>query len=241
MSSPSVRHHQIWMKSRLSWAALSLLAAASALPFMPSTAQAQPGPQALADPPTNVPRTEAMALACGRGAGPGCQAVVLHAIDRARAAEGVGPLRLPADYDNLTTAQQLYVLADIERVSRGLPGLNGLSSQLDALAETGASTNADPVGPAGFSWGSNWAGGEASALLADYDWMYDDGLGSPNLDCRHASSGGCWDHRQNILGNYGAHPSMGAAATMVEGVTSMTELFSSGAGGVLEFSLRGPG
>ncbi len=71
--------------------------------------------------------------------------------------------------------------------------------------------------------------------------MYDDGPGSPNLDCGHRSSSGCWDHRQNILGNYGAHPSMGAAATMVDGVTSMTELFSSGAGGVLEFSLRATG
>jgi hypothetical protein len=241
MSSPSVRHHQIGMKSRLSGAALTFLAAASALPFMPSTAQAQVTREALADPPANVPRTAAMAVACNRGTGDGCQAVVLQAINRARAAEGLGPLELPGDYAGLTTAQQLFVLADIERQSRGLPGFNGMSSQLDSLAETGASSNADPVGPTGFSWGSNWAGGEASALLADYDWMYDDGPGSPNLDCGHRSANGCWDHRQNILGNYGAHPSMGAAATTVGGVTSMTELFSSGAGGVLEFSLRRPG
>lgn len=240
MSSPAARRHHIWMKSRLSGAALTFLAAASSLPLMPSTAQAQPAREALADPPANVPRTEAMALACGHGTGEGCQAVVLGAIDRARAAEGLGPLEIPADYASLTTAQQLFVLADMERVSRGLPALSGLSSQLDSLAEEAASSNADPIGPTGFSWGSNWAGGEASALLADYDWMYDDGPGSPNLDCGHISSNGCWDHRQNILGNYGAHPSMGAAATMVDGVTSMTELFSSGAGGVLEFSLRAP-
>ena len=239
MSSPAVRHHHIGMKRRLSWAALTLLAAAGALPLTATTAEAQTS-EALADPSANVPRTQAMALACAHNASGECQGVVLHAIDRARAEEGIGPLELPADYTSLTTAQQLFVLADIERMNRGLPGLRGLSSQLDTRAETAASNNADPIGPAGFSWGSNWAGGEASALLADYDWMYDDGPGSPNLDCGHRSSSGCWDHRQNILGNYGTHPTMGAAKAMVDGVTSMTELFSSGSGGVLEFSLRAP-
>ncbi len=240
MSSPSARHHHIWMKSRQSGAVLTFLAAVTGGPLVASTAQAQSGREGLADPPANVPRTPAMALACDHGAGEACQVVVLNAIDRARAAEGVGPLQLPADYPGLTTAQQLFVLADIERVDRGLPGLRGLSSQLDALAETGASANTDPTGPAGSSWGSNWAGGEASALLADYDWMYDDGPGSPNLECGHGSSSGCWAHRHNILGNYGSHPSMGAASTMVDGVTSMTELFSSGASGVLEFALGAP-
>jgi hypothetical protein len=239
MSSPAARHHQIRMKSRLSGAALTFLAAAGVLPAMAATAQAQTR-EALADPPANVPRTQAMTQACAHNAGEQCQGVVLHAIDRARAAEGVGPLALPADYASLTTAQQLFVLADIERMNRGLPGLSGLSSQLDTRAQSAASTNTDPIGPAGFSWGSNWAGGESSALLADYDWMYDDGPGSPNLDCGHGSSSGCWDHRQNILGNYGTHPTMGAAYTTVDGVTSMTEIFSSGSGGVLEFSLRGP-
>ncbi len=238
MSSPSARHHTIWMNSRLSGAALTFLAAASALPLAASAAQAQPHREALADPPANVPRTQAMSLACRNVSGGGCQTAVLHAIDRARAGEGVGPLQLPGDYAGLTTAQQLFVLADVERVSRGLPGFTGLSSSLDGLAATGASTDSDPVGPTGFSWGSNWAGGEASALLADYDWMYDDGLGSPNLDCSRTSSNGCWDHRQNILGDYGSRPAMGAASTKVDGVTSMTEVFSSGRAGVLEFTLR---
>jgi hypothetical protein len=233
------------MKSRLSGAALTFLAAAGAMPLMAfaplmaSSAQAQTR-EALTDPPANVPRTPAMALACDRNAGVACQGVVLHAIDRARAAEGIGPLNLPADYAGLTTAQQLFVLADMERMNRGLPGLSGLSSQLDTRAQSAASTNADPIGPPGFSWGSNWAGGESSALLADYDWMYDDGPGSPNLDCGHGTSSGCWDHRQNILGNYGHHPTMGAAYAMVDGVSSMTEIFSSGSRGVLQFSLRAP-
>jgi len=240
MSSSPARRHHVWTKSRLAGAAVTFSAVLGALPLAASTAQAQPG-RALADPPANVPRTEAMTAACQDGDGPDCQTAVLHAIDRARAAEGLGPLGLPADYAGLTVAQQLFVLADEERVDRGLPAFTGLSSQLDSLAALGASTDSDPTGPSGASWGSNWAGGEASALLADYDWMYDDGPGSPNLDCVHPSSDGCWDHRQNILGDYGVHPSMGAAATMVGGVTSMTELFSSGSRGVLEFTLRGPG
>jgi hypothetical protein len=127
----------------------------------------------------------------------------------------------------LSIPGQLLVLADLERLSRSLPGFVGLSHQLDDLAEGGALTNSDPDGLPGTSWGSNWAGGEASVLLADYDWMYDDGPGSPNLDCARPSSIGCWAHRRNILGDYGPRPSMGAAEARVDGVTSMTQLFSS--------------
>jgi hypothetical protein len=169
-----------------------------------------------------------MDAACSGAASAGrCQVVVIGAIDHARQAEGVGPLVLPARYDSLTTPRQLLVLADLERISRGLPGFVGLSHQLDELAKAGALTKSDPDGLPGTSWGSNWAGGEASALLADYDWMYDDGAGSPNLLCAHPSSAGCWAHRRNILGDYGSRPSMGAAEAVVGGVTSMTELFSS--------------
>jgi hypothetical protein len=156
-----------------------------------------------------------------------CQEVVIKAIDHARQAEGVGPLVLPTGYDSLTTPRQLLVLANLERVSRGLPGFVSLSHQLDELAEAGALTNSDPDGLPGTSWGSNWAGGEGSALLADYDWMYDDGAGSPNMLCTHPPSAGCWAHRRNTLGDYGPRPSMGAAEAVVGGVTSMTELFSS--------------
>jgi hypothetical protein len=190
-----------------------------------------------ADPPANIARTAAMDLACEAGPGPSCQQAVVEAIDQARAAEGVGPLVLPADFASLTVPEQLLVLADLERVDRGLPGFSGLSSALDSLASAGAAANTDPVGPAGSDWGSNWAGGEATALLADYDWMYDDGPGSPNMDCTATEPAGCWDHRNNILGDYGPDPSMGAAETTVDGVTSMTEVFSSAPAGALDFTL----
>jgi hypothetical protein len=214
--------------------ALAALAAAASLPAWGAPASAQ---VTLADPPANVARTAAMDLACQAGPGPSCQQAVVEAIDQARAAEGVRPLVLPAGFASLTVPEQLLVLADLERVDRGLPGFSGLSSALDALAEAGAAANTDPVGPAGSDWGSNWAGGEASALLADYDWMYDDGTGSPNMDCTASNPSGCWDHRNNILGNYGPYPSMGAAETTVDGVTSMTEVFSSAPAGPLDFTL----
>jgi hypothetical protein len=49
------------------------------------------------------------------------------------------------------------------------------------------------------------AGGEISALDADYDWMYDDGNGGSNSDCQTLEARGCWGHRDNILGAYPTH------------------------------------
>jgi hypothetical protein len=215
---------------------LLALAAAAALPFAgPLSAQA--GASVLSNPSANVPRTPAMQSACEAGPGQVCQAAAVEAIDAARAAEGVGPLVLPTYYGTLNVPEQLLVLADLERVDRGLPGFEGLSHELDQLAGTGARANSDPSGPPDSDWGSNWAGGEASALLADYDWMYDDGPGSPNLDCTTRQPSGCWAHRDNILADYGPDPSMGAAATSVAGVTSMTEVFSSAPAGQIGFAM----
>ncbi len=114
---------------------------------MPSTAQAQVTREALADPPANVPRTAAMAVACDRAPATGARRWCSRPSTGPGRQKGSGRSTLPGDYAGLTTAQQLFVLADIERESRGLPGFNGMSSQLDSLAETGASSNADPVGP----------------------------------------------------------------------------------------------
>jgi hypothetical protein len=236
-------------RARTASVALALLASLGAVPFMASPAMAGARTAALAnrpasaiseaptsalanpataDPPTNVARTRAMDQACGQDNPATCQAAVVQGIDQARTAEGVGPLALPPGYDDLSARGQLLVLTDLERVDRGLPGFTGLSANLDDLAQSGADTNNDPTGPAGRTWGSNWAGGEASALLADYDWMYDDGPGSPNLDCSSPTATSCWDHRLNILGDYGQHPAMGAAAAKVDGVTSLTQLIASG-------------
>jgi hypothetical protein len=236
MGSRAVRHTGAgWPGWRTVGAAFALLTAVAAVPLVAPAAQAQEG-AALADPPENIPRTPAMEQACNAGTGP-CQQAVLHAIDVARAAEGLGPLELPSYYDSLSAPEQILVLTDLERVGRGLTGFTGLSSRLDALSKTAASSDQDPMGPQDTTWGSNWAGGEASALLADYDWMYDDGPHSPNMDCTSATASGCWDHRRNILSNYGPHPAVGAAATKVDGVTSMTELLTSGPAGLLDYAM----
>jgi hypothetical protein len=46
------------------------------------------------------------------------------------------------------------------------------------------------------------AGSNISALDADYSWMYDDGYGGPNFDCKTPQTAGCWGHRENILGRF---------------------------------------
>jgi hypothetical protein len=163
--------------------------------------------------------------------GDACTSAVLTAIDAARAAEGVGPMHLPADYRTLTVTEQLLVVTDQERVDRGLIPAAGLSASLNRRAWAGARADTDPaLEPMyGDSAGSNWAGGYSSVLEADFAWMYDDGPGSPNLDCGSAGGSGCWGHRDNILATYHAPLAMGVAvdADTSEGV-SMTQLFMGG-------------
>ena len=145
MGSQAVRRAGAgWPGWRTAGAAFALLAAVAAVPLVAPAAQAQEG-AALADPPENVPRTPAMEQACSAGAGP-CQQAVVHAIDVARAAEGVGPLELPSYYDSLSVAEQLLVLTDLERVDRGLTGFTGLSSRLDALSKDGRQFQSGPYG-----------------------------------------------------------------------------------------------
>jgi hypothetical protein len=131
-------------------------------------------------------------------------------------------MSLPAGFPSLTAAEQIVVVTNAERTSRGLPALAGPTAGLDALAGIGAATGTDPRGPAGTSWASNWAGGVGTPLAADYLWMYDDGLDSGNIDCEGSVTSGCWGHRENILVPWAG--SMGAATAAVDGWTSMTEL-----------------
>ena len=145
-----------------------------------------------------------------------CDAQALANYDPARALEGVGPMTLPTDFDSLTTVQQFWVVANIERVDRGLSPIEALSGSLNQLAEQGAQNGADPQFPNPFTGdggGSNWAGGYGeSALLNTFAWVYDDGLGSPNGDCTQNDMSGCWGHRHNVLGDWDTPILMGAAA-----------------------------
>jgi hypothetical protein len=143
----------------------------------------------------------------------------------------------------LTAAEQLFVTADLERTERGLPPATVLSKSLDKVAQLGARRDEDPpLGrvparlPGGgqvVGLGGNWAGGWLNALGADYGWMYDDGLNSPNEDCSKQDRSGCWGHRDNILGTFSSKTTCGGGASalaMGAGYTassnSRTELFA---------------
>jgi hypothetical protein len=149
-----------------------------------------------------------------------CDMHALADVDLARRSEGVAPISLPGDFFSLSTAERLLALADLERVDRGLAPVLGLTARLDAAAAQAARAQADPTGPNGYSWGSNWAGGTRSTVFDDFSWMYDDGFGSQNLACRVPNAGGCWGHRDNILAPFQAPVAMGASASG----TSLTEL-----------------
>jgi hypothetical protein len=155
-----------------------------------------------------------------------CDSAALADIDAARAAEGYGPLPLPSNYGSLGTRAQVLMVANAERITRGLPALPE-NAALDGLAQQGAQAGGgrgtDPTGPAGYAWGSNIAWGDPTALAADFGWMYDDGPNSENIDCTFAGAAGCWGHRRNILSDWGGQS--GAGVYDNAGVMQLTELF----------------
>jgi len=133
-----------------------------------------------------------------------CQAAALRDFDAARAAEGLGPMSLPTGFASLPAAQQLLAAIDIERVDRNLPPVTGLSAPLNTLAQAGAQGWQDPDLPDSYngSGGATWAGGTTSVLLAVYWWLYYDGPASNNIDCTSPGDGGCWGHRDTLLGTW---------------------------------------
>lgn len=144
-----------------------------------------------------------------------CNAIAMKAVTRARSELE----RLPAlsfslaAFDKLHPIVQLFAIANLERVSRGLPPVSELVGSLDKIAQVGAIDNEDPPlselkgtlpgGGSVLSAGANWASGFDNPLGSDYGWMYDDGPGGVNGDC-HGSGAGCWGHRDNILHTYGS-------------------------------------
>lgn len=187
------------------------------------------GAQATADPPCWQIATSAWVPA---PSSPQCIAAEIDATDNARATEGLPPIQMPSDFDALTPQEQLFVVADIERVSRGEQPIVGLSSLLDSYAQQGTASNTDPqfsfaAVPSSDWWGSNVASGMLNALDANYTWMYDDGYGGDNIDCTNPDAAGCWGHRDNILtSNYGGTLVMGAGYVgESNGFASLGELF----------------
>ena len=116
--------------------------------------------------------------------------------------EGLDPIALPSNWNQLTSSERLFTFMNLERVSRGLNPLMYLVNTYTSEVNTAITNDADPEPPASIdaSWQSIWAGGDGMIpLSAMYLWMYYDGPGGSNLDCTSGSSSGCWGHRDAIL------------------------------------------
>ena len=134
---------------------------------------------------------------------PACVDATLQAIANGRSHEGLPPMVLPSNWDQLSPDQQLFVATNLERTARGLPADVGdghePSTKTLHKAPPRTSTRGPPSGFPYSQWGSNWAGAVGNPLEAIYLWMYDDGEGTANIDCTPSKTTGCWGHRENIL------------------------------------------
>ncbi len=164
-----------------------------------------PGPRS--DPAADAPVVPDYTATCAPGIDTNvpCLEVTLAAIDHARAAEGLGPLAIPADYGSLPIAAQVLDVVDQERVDRGLVPFAAATTALDATALDAARTDQAPALPRSpySTAASQWIGGVANGLDADMQWLYEDGPGSGAPGCRSAGGSGCWADRHRVLGTYG--------------------------------------
>ena len=189
-----------------------------------------------------------------RGDSPRCASFTLAAINHARARLGEMVLTLPSNWTRLTYPEQLFVIADMERVSAGYPAYLGLNRALSREATRAAATRSDPRVAPGFAIGRNpfgrpgfdgaWATG-TNVLAADFLWMYDDGWGgsarnTPNRLCTGPGVWACWSHRDELLGSASdptagvgltcATCEMGAAFAPAGGTGSLVDLIERPAG-----------
>ena len=153
------------------------------------------------NPAQNIP-IGALPVSCSSPSSAPCENAVIYYLDKARATLGVGPYDLPSDFLTLAPIDQIFILADLDRIAYAVPPVPGLTAALDAAAAEGVQRDDDPAAPAvsaqAFGYSSNWAGAFENDLAAYYDWLYDDGYGSSNLDCKTPSASGCWGHRQDV-------------------------------------------
>ena len=145
-----------------------------------------------------------------------CDQAVLKDINARHRQEGVPPITLPSNFESISPAMQVIYVVNAERQSRNLPPYIGVLNSLNRDSLIAAKAGNDPNPSKGdgnwLVYNSIWAGGYQSALLADFDWMYNDGWGGNshdtiNVDCTSARAQGCWGHREGILATYG--PSSG--------------------------------
>lgn len=214
--------------------------AASTAATQPKTSvKASPAFSAVRNPARNAVASPDYNNPCWAGGAKGaaatstCHSQELAAINHQHALEHVRAIVLPGNFWTLAPASQIFVITNLERVSRGLKPVRGVSAQMSGWATTAARHSADvSVGAWDLSngtqlqiFGSVWAG-DLNSLDADFIWMYADGWstgGSDNVDCTSATSSGCWGHRQIMLGSYGG------SSALVAGVGSLQHFLVGGA------------
>ena len=135
---------------------------------------------------------------------------VLAAINAARSVqEGLGPLHFDtARFVTLSVSEQVFVLSNLERTTRGLYPAMAMLTRLDSIAAAAARRDQDPTDN-GKGFSSIWSSAPSSlgqySFFADFGWMYDDGPPPQyifrNIDCTKIGQAGCWGHRDNILSN----------------------------------------
>jgi hypothetical protein len=188
-------------------------AGALALIFVASASAGWAG----SDPAQNYPLGKLPPACDTSPLGKTCVNAAIYYLDRARAKLGQPAYKLPTDFPLLTPAQQMFILTNLDRIQYGLPAITGLTAQLgnDALT-TGVQKAADPSPSVSTlsGWTGNWAAGYRNAPMAYNDWMFNDGLGSFNIDCTASNQSGCWGHRHDILWTFtrGSVLAMGGAA-----------------------------
>lgn len=202
---------------------LSAVILGGAAPAAGARGPSHPGILPPGNPTASLWPAPSFLASCAQGDdGDQCNELALTAIDHARQTlENLGGMSFSlAGYEKLSPDDQLFVTVDLERTARGLPPIQVLSRSLDAVAQGGAQAGRDPatgdvprVLPGGGRiayLGATWAGGWVNPLGSDYAWVYDDGPGSSNEDCRTADSALCWGHRDIILVAFGSRSCRGA-------------------------------
>jgi hypothetical protein len=207
----------MWLKTRAAVAALTLILAGT----LAGAASAE-GPVG-ANPKSNFPLKTLPSACWSDPTGAACLRASVAFLDRARARMGQAKYALPRNFISLPAADQAFVLTNLDRRHYGLAPIRGLTAGLDRAARAGAAAGTDPQ-PRG-EWDgytANWAGGYPNIVLAYAAWMFDDGPGSPNIDCTSSNRSGCWGHRHDILWRFARRGAlaMGAAVRTGSGDSS---------------------
>jgi hypothetical protein len=180
-------------------------------PAVSATTHQSPIRTAAVTPSANIPPSPAYPMICqSNPASQACQDSAIAALNHARAVLGQPAYSLPAGFQQLPVPSQLLTLVNSDRAVAGLSQVRGLNATLNAAAQSAIATDGDPVGPSTVdgvrftAWTSNWAAGWSSALYTYYEWMYDDGIGSSNIECTSSNYTGCWGHRTGTLRDFGS-------------------------------------